>query len=89
MGEGNMENIWKRTISLLLAVLMLLDFLGPVTVQAQQNSIIKEDRNSEESLTLVEGKSPENYKAESLRLNKDEDTDKEKNLLSGVLTPRV
>lgn len=78
MGEGNMENIWKRTISLLLVVLMLLDILGPVTVQAQQNSIIKEDRNSEESLTLVEGKSPENYKAESLRLNKDEDTDKEK-----------
>ena len=73
-----MENIWKRTISLLLVVLMLLDILGPVTVQAQQNSIIKEDRNSEESLTLVEGKSPENYKAESLRLNKDEDTDKEK-----------
>lgn len=49
-----MKNNFKRTLSFLLAVLMLAGLLVPVTVQAQTYVREKKDKNLKESYTVIE-----------------------------------
>lgn len=50
-----MKNNFKRTLSFLLAVLMLAGLLLPVTVQAQTYIREKKDKNLKESYTVIDG----------------------------------
>lgn len=54
MGDEDMKNIFKRTVCLLLAVLMLAGLLVPVTVQAQTYLREEKDKDLKESYTVIE-----------------------------------
>ena len=74
MGDGDMKNNIKRSLCLLLAVLMLAGLLVPATVEAQTYIREKKNKNLKESYTVVDDLSSEeeypaisalNFKGES------------------------
>lgn len=73
MGDREMKNNFKRTLSFLLAVLMLAGLLVPVTVQAQTYIREKKDKNLKESYTVIDGKNinEENSTTGAPNFNKD------------------